>query len=361
MAKNIAIFSDGTRNDTDKGYSTNVFKLYKMVERRSQRQQAFYDPGVGTDFLDVAGAAFGVGISKNIRECYEFLVDTYERGDCVYLFGFSRGAFTVRSLGGMVSKSGLLKKQHRGKIEDAFKVYRRKNNEDEARQFQRDYCHTPEDNQGRPIAIQFIGAWDTVGALGFPLSAVRSLNPFSARWHGFHNTRLSEDVKYGYQALAVDEKRKVFKPELWDESRVDRTTQTVEQVWFAGVHSNIGGGYRRSELSDITLRWMAKKAEAAGLHLWEDYDRRVLMQPDPHGKIYDPRAGWGGVYVPAKREIPGGALVHQSVLTRVGDRSNGYGPDNLPNDFTVYDDDGPMSVETRAPLPSLELPAVETG
>jgi len=342
MAKNILIFSDGTCNDTDQGYPTNVFKLYRMVERRSSNQYAFYDPGVGTNVNRITGAAFGVGISKNIREGYDFIVDYYQPGDRIFLFGFSRGAYTARSLAGMIHKSGILRRKHRDQVEEAFKVYKGRDNADEAGQFSQNYGWSADDNAGKTPGIYFVGVWDTVSALGFPLAAVRSLNPFSKRWHGFHDAQLHEDVSFGYQALSIDDQRKVFHPEIWETREV--AGQTVEQVWFAGVHSNVGGGYRRSGLSDVTLSWMSKKAIDAGLLLWDDHERRVLRSPDPAGKAYDSRSGVGKVYLKKPRQISSGAQVHQSVVTRMADDDSSYQPLNLPANYEVVDNDGPVAV-----------------
>ncbi len=333
MSKNIVIFSDGTCNESDKGYPTNVLKLYQAVERRTVRQVAFYDPGVGTDIFKITGAAFGVGISANIRQCYEFLIDFYRPGDRIYLFGFSRGAFTVRSLAGMIHKTGILKRINRARINRAFKIYKGKDNQEEAERFIRKYCWQ-EGGDGRPPAVYFIGVWDTVSALGVPFAAVKSLNPFSARWYGFHDARLHREVRYGYQALSIDDQRKVFKPEIWDESNIPQG-QTMEQVWFAGVHSNVGGGYRRTGLSDITLRWMIDRSTDAGLLFWDDYGRRVLMLPNPHGKLYDSRSGLGRVYIKAVRKIPANAKIHHTVFERMENPENLYHPENIPDIHTV--------------------------
>lgn len=334
--KNIVIFSDGTCNETDEGYPTNVLKLYKMIERRSKRQVAFYDPGVGTGIYKITGAAFGVGISKNIQECYEFLIDYYEPGDKIYLFGFSRGAYTARSLGGMIKKSGILRRHFRKLSDKAFEIYKKRDNERVARVFKATHCWptTVETHHD----VYFIGVWDTVSALGFPLAAIHTLNPFSQRLYGFHDAKLSEHVKFGYQALAIDDKRKIFKPEIWDEHSVDE--QTIEQVWFAGVHSNIGGGYRRSGLSDISLEWMAEKAKGAGLHFWPETRKPVLMSPDSDGKIYDPRSGFGKIYTKADRVIPAGSRIHKSVFERLANEDSLYKPNNLPDSYLMCDNGG---------------------
>ena len=345
--KNIVIFSDGTCNEGDKGYPTNVNKMYQVVKRRCKEQVAFYDPGVGTDFHKITGAAFGIGISKNIRECYEYLVDYYESGAKIFLFGFSRGAYTVRSLAGMVDKVGVLKRTHRDQANRAFKLYKKKNNEEEVELFIKKCCWQADAENEKP-EIFFIGVWDTVSALGIPLLAFQSLNPFSARWHGFHDPRLPERVAYGYQALAIDEKRKIFNPEIWQDST--SLSQVMEQTWFAGVHSNLGGGYRRTGLSDISLEWMIQKGEKAGLLLWDNYREKVLMAPDPSGKMYDSRTGIAKLYVKADRKIPKNARIHTSVISRINDGDTFYAPNNLPESYVVCDRDNPVSdVETVPP------------
>ena len=342
--KNIVVFSDGTRNEMDQGYATNVSKLYQMVERRTERQVAFYDPGVGTDFFQILGSAFGVGISKNIQECYEYIVDYYRPGDKIFLFGFSRGAYTVRSLGGMIKKVGILQRKNRHLSNRAFKIYKRKNNEDEAEFFRKSYCWSQKDENGNFRDVYFIGVWDTVSALGFPFKALNSLNPFSARWHGFHDDVLSKHVKYGYQALSIDDQRKIFHPKIWNESQKVEE-QTIEQVWFAGVHSNVGGGYRRSGLSDITLHWMAQKGENAGLILWDDHHKKVLRSPDPQGKVYNSRSGFGKVYLKKERTIAKNSRIHKSVCERMADEDSLYDPKNLPKDYRIWDENGKISIK----------------
>ncbi|MEA1953660.1 MAG: DUF2235 domain-containing protein [Campylobacterota bacterium] len=340
--KNIVIFSDGTCSESDDTYVTNVLKLYKMIERRTEKQVAFYDPGVGTNWLKITGSAFGVGISKNIQECYSFIVDYYEPGDKIYLFGFSRGAYTVRSLGGMINKVGILKRKFRDidNIDDkVYDIYKRKNNDKDAEDFNSNFCWTKTDNEGHINDIHFIGVWDTVSALGFPLSKVNSLNPFSYRWYGFHNKTLSPHVKYAYQALSIDDQRKIFGPEIWNETN-EVQGQTIEQVWFTGVHSNIGGGYRRSGLSDITLQWMSKKAKEAGLILWDNHHKKVLITPESGGKIYDSCSGFGQIYIKKLRDIAIDSRIHTSVFERIDNDELNYNPKNIPNSFQKWDDDG---------------------
>ncbi|HAC34367.1 MAG TPA: hypothetical protein DCF45_07605 [Gammaproteobacteria bacterium] len=277
----------------------------------------------------------------NIREGYEFIVDYYQPGDRIFLFGFSRGAYSARSLPGIIYKCGILRCGHRHRIPQAFNLYKNRNKQDQADPFKQSYCWLQSNNDGIQPAVHLVGVWDTVSALGFPLAPVRSLNPFSKRWYGFHDAYLHHNVAHGYQALSIDDQRKIFHPHLWKERALEG--QVMEQVWFSGVHANIGGGYRRSGLSDLALEWMVTKAVAAGLLLWGDQQQRVLRSADATGKIYDSRAGVGKVYLPQLRTIPSGAKIHHSVVERLADSDSHYDPQNLPTNYQRVDNDGPVS------------------
>jgi uncharacterized protein (DUF2235 family) len=274
MRKRLVVFCDGTWNSADKPAATNVCKLWKAVDEAKDAavpQIVKYEPGVGTRRWErISGGAFGVGLSRNVRECYEFLVDNYEPGDELFLFGFSRGAFTARSLGGLVRNSGILRPEHRGMVKDAYQLYRSRKPEDApseaaALAFRGRYSHPDAD-------ITFVGVWDTVGALGIPTYRFR-LPGLSKRWT-FHDTTLSKAVHNAFHAISIDERRKPFVPTLWVK-KVDEhgnvveppEHQTVEQMWFAGVHSDVGGGYREADLSDIPLRWLVDRARECGLVL----------------------------------------------------------------------------------------------
>jgi uncharacterized protein (DUF2235 family) len=274
MRKRLVVFCDGTWNSADKPAVTNVCKLRDAVDDSRDAavpQIVKYEPGVGTrPWERIRGGAFGVGLSRNVRECYEFLVDNYAPGDELFLFGFSRGAFTARSLGGLVRNSGILRPEHRGMVADAYKLYRSRKPEDApseaaALAFRERYSHPDAD-------ITFVGVWDTVGALGIPTYRFR-LPGLSNRWT-FHDTTLSKAVHNAFHAISIDERRKPFVPTLWvkkvdKQGRVEEPPehQTVEQMWFAGVHSDVGGGYPEADLSDIPLRWLADRACECGLVL----------------------------------------------------------------------------------------------
>ncbi|MBA2483818.1 MAG: DUF2235 domain-containing protein [Nitrosomonas sp.] len=259
MRKKLILLFDGTWNN--KRDRTNVTHMKESIISSGEddpEQACFYDAGVGTRWYDRwTGGAFGRGLSENIREGYMRLVNAYKSGDEIYVFGFSRGAYTARSLVGLIRKCGLLTEDNNALIEKAYDLYREKDIAPEhpkAIEFRTKYS--------REIRIKFIGVWDTVGALGIPVSHV----PFNSDYYRFHDTELSKIVDYAYHAVAVDENRKDFNVALWNKIKPENIE--VEQRWFIGAHSDIGGGKMpENSLSHIPLRWMQEKAEASGLKL----------------------------------------------------------------------------------------------
>ena len=185
------------------------------------------------------GGAFGVGLSRNVRECYRFLVENYEPGDELFFFGFSRGAFTARSPAGMVRNSGILRREHANRLDDAFALYRSR---DDARAprgtkatlFRRSFSHEPR--------IHFIGVWDTVGALGIPVIGLGLAALVNRRW-GFHDTALSRTVDLAYHALAIDEERGPFVPAMWHQ-QARPASRPSSRSGSPGAHSDVGGGTR---------------------------------------------------------------------------------------------------------------------
>jgi uncharacterized protein (DUF2235 family) len=333
MSKRIVICSDGTWFTPEhkfKGVITpsNVYKMACAIKPRAddKEQIVLYDKGVGTGGIwdRFAGGAFGRGLFKNIEDAYFFLVHNYTEGDEIYLFGFSRGAYTVRSTAGLIRKCGLLRKIHADKFDDAYKLYRRRDatpDTPEAIKFREDYALN--------VRIRFIGVWDTVGALGIPFGFLAFLT--KSRYE-FHDVRLSRIVENGFHAIAIDERRKPYKPTLW-EIQPD-TTQHIEQVWFAGVHNNIGGGYPDSRLSDLAFHWMKEKAEACGLALDAVYIEQ-LIKPNYAGEIYRSKiAGLyklvGADYVrPIAQRENTAEFVHTSAYERFDDETLAYHPGNL--------------------------------
>jgi uncharacterized protein (DUF2235 family) len=269
--KRLVVCCDGTWNYADQEHDgkpcpTNVTKLDRLVaavDARGIRQVPYYHPGVGTQrFQRLIGGAFGYGLGKHVRDVYAFLVDNFEPGDELFFFGFSRGAFTARSAVGMVRNSGILKREEKGRIKEAYDLYRdreRAPSSAEAQRFRDAYA--------TETKIRFIGVWDTVGALGVPLTGTR-LFDFVNRRFQFHDVELSSWVEAAYQALAIDERRGPFEPAVWH-PQPQSVEQKLAQLWFAGVHSDVGGGYVDSRLSDIALLWMVEHATAEGLALTE--------------------------------------------------------------------------------------------
>ena len=318
MAKNIIVCCDGTGNEYGP-HNTNVVKLYEAVERDPQ-QIAFYDPGVGTFSIFgrtlgrhlgiLLGQMFGAGLQRNIEDAYRYLMDRYEADDRLFLFGFSRGAYTVRALAGMLHRCGLLQKGSVNLIPYASRIYNDRARHPLAAGFKRAYCH-----ECHP---HLIGVWDTVGSMGW----------FWGR--KFFDTALNPDVPYAYHAVSIDERRRKFPVSLW---RKPGKGQTIEQVWFPGVHSDVGGSYAESGVSDVALEWMLAKAEAQGLRLKTDWRKRIA--PDPSGPIHNSRKGFWRLWRPAQRVIPPGSLVHESVRERMSDEALQYDPRNLPREHTV--------------------------
>ena len=324
--KNIIICCDGTANRyTDESCNTNIVKFYCLLDRsKPDEQVAYYDPGVGVLSLssshiiyDYIDRATGYGIEDNIKQAYEYLMNTYEEGDQVFLFGFSRGAYTVRSLSGLLERCGLLEKRNYNLIDDAYYYYIKegKGFEQIASKFKSNFC--------RPVDICCIGVWDTVKAIfGNPL-----------RGELFHDTRLSGNVRFGYHAVSIDEHRSQFRPILWEE-KVD-STQELHQVWFAGVHADIGGSYPDSGLANITLDWMIAQVSKHKI-LFKDEVPNKLPMPDFRGMMHDEyKKGIWFVLGSTHRVTPKGAKIHDSVLQRMEDETCQYRPVNLHKPFDV--------------------------
>jgi uncharacterized protein (DUF2235 family) len=305
--KNLVVCCDGTWNEPDEqrdhvARPTNVAKLalalVSDVDKKAeeQRQLVHYELGVGTSPSDhLVGGAFGVGISKNICDGYRFLAEHYEPEDKVYLFGFSRGAYTARSLSGLIHNCGILEKDNVDQVDAAYAFYRDRTNQSHpktiaARIFRESYSHGDS-------GVHCIGVWDTVGALGIPQglplwSELAKAFPGWEQLWGFHDTRLSPDVKFAFHALAIDEERPMYEPTLWTKDVKVNPDQKVEQVWFAGVHSEVGGGTHDSALSDIAFLWMVEKVLQA-VDPEEDGDTPLLFREG------QPQAGEPDIDLPA--------------------------------------------------------------
>lgn len=302
MKKRLIVCCDGTWNRADqakdgKPCPTNVVKTaYRAAKRdhadASVPQVTYYSQGVGTgNSVDrYTGGAFGHGLDDNLFDAYRFLVANYEPGDDVFLFGFSRGAFTARSLGGMVRNCGILKRTSVDKYPEALDLYRDREHapdDETARRFRGEHSILEDEN----VPIRFIGVWDTVGALGIPVRGLRSLTRGK---YQFHDVQLSSTVAEACHALAVDERRAPFEPSLWFQKPEHREAgQKVEQRWFCGVHSDVGGGYAETHHSDLALEWMLGKARGAGLSLDDSVLRKFVLHGD---SLKDPHDSKKGLY-----------------------------------------------------------------
>jgi uncharacterized protein (DUF2235 family) len=362
--KNIVICSDGTGNSTITGRGTNVFKLFEAIDvngHRSDpklsRQLAFYDDGVGTEnlkWLRAFAGATGYGLSRNVKQLYRELCRVYQQGDAIYLFGFSRGAFTVRTLSGLINDCGLVDPEdcpteddYRDRVRAAYKAYRRKFRALLARvvvgrrgmsaaEFRAQYARKGADGTPDVPVIRLLGVWDTVDAVGLPFALADVWN--SVIWqYKFNSSKIAEVVERGCHALALDDGRAEFEPVIWDEN--DSTTRRrVEQVWFSGAHSNVGGGYPQHGLSLVSLDWMMSHAEAQGLRFVANAREEYRTQNSFADKLYDPRSGFGVFYrwkprhvaaLCAKRgiEVP---KLHVSAIERIVQAPEGYAPGNIP-------------------------------
>jgi uncharacterized protein (DUF2235 family) len=317
MPSNIVLCLDGTWNkpgQKDQGVETktNVLKLYEALAVRPDQIREYFS-GVGTaPTQKIRGGAFGWGLFDQIKDAYRCLRNHFMPGDRIYIFGFSRGAFSARSLAGMVLRCGVIRRDVEdvelpGLVADllstqqddnlevdvadkVFAMYKHAyddRNLPEVERFKREYCHDS--------PVRLVGVWDTVGSLGIPdelvLPALRGVDRrIDAKLYGFLNTDLSPRVEAAYHAVAIDEHRKPFLPTLWTDpddaaARVNRPGSNVEQVWFAGAHCNVGGGYTDSGLSDIALAWMADRASSNGLQF--EVATLNTVRPDSRAKRRD--------------------------------------------------------------------------
>lgn len=330
MKKRIVICADGTWNRPEKDLRedmpTNVLRLaraIKPVATDGVPQQVFYDWGLGSYHDRVSAGSTGKGLHKNIMDDYRYIVQNYSPGDEVWLFGFSRGAYTVRSLCGLINNCGILKRPDAPLIESAFTNYKRssrawKPSGPKSVAFRQEHSHP-----SRKVA--FVGAWDTVGALGIPISFLGFLNDKDE----FYDTKIGDNVATARHALAIDELRSDFEPTVWE----PKPNLDLKQVWFAGSHTDVGGGYPRdrdgSLLSDHPLDWMMREANASGLAL-EPHLRKGL-KAKATAKLHISRRKYYRIKRKFFRRVDHGGgeiLLHRSVRDR-WQKDRDYRPKNL--------------------------------
>lgn len=362
MPKNIVICCDGTGEEFG-NKNSNVIKLYATLVQDLESQIAYYHPGLGTMgapnalsklaqwWTKILGLAFGYGLATNIADAYAYLMENYVDGDRVYLFGFSRGAYTVRALAAMLHMYGLLWPGNEGLVRYIARMFRSQSQETFAlaAKFKTTFS--------RPCKPHFLGVWDTVSSVGWIYTPVKL--PY---------TTMNPDVSVVRHAVSIDERRAYFRQNLWGNSA---SGQDVQQIWFAGSHCDIGGGYKepQSGLSKITLQWMLEEAAASGLRVNPARKDRVLgvdnskyAKPDPAGKLHNsiweafglwwilelwPKRFWDATADPAcyrwkwplgrPRYIAPGSLVHNTVMER-RESVPSYHPRNLPESYQVVPD-----------------------
>ncbi|MDA3887657.1 MAG: DUF2235 domain-containing protein [Allgaiera sp.] len=294
------VILDGTLSSLDEGRETNAGLAYKLLAEHapSPRLSLYYEAGIQwQSWRQSADVIAGRGINRQIRRAYGFLASRYRPGDRIFLLGYSRGAYAVRSLAGVIDRVGLLKADHANvrNIRTAYRHYQMPVSRDTAAIFADRYCH-------KDVKIEMIGVWDTVKALGWRLPLLRR---FSEPHHAFHNHDLGPAVLRGFHALALDETRLAFAPVLWNTP--DAWLGRVEQVWFRGTHGDVGGMLGEYEvarpLANIPLVWMLEKGEALGLMLPGDW--RVRFVIDPRAPMVGTWSGWGKMFLLRRQRVVG--------------------------------------------------------
>jgi uncharacterized protein (DUF2235 family) len=395
--RNLVVLSDGTGNSAGASNKTNVWRLYEALDLTGADQVATFGDGVGTSKfkpLQILGLALGLGVKKNTIQLYKFLCRNYEDDDRIWCFGFSRGAFTVRTLAGLIYHEGLVSFKNEEELDRnavaAYRAYRRKtfatklpwvvagrwardwtirlwNKSVGARSYDEIKGETF-DRKRHVIQIQFLGVWDTVVAYGLP---VDELTQAVDKWiwpMTFRDKSLLANVRCARHALSIDDERRTFFPIPWDEADERRLFQhdsslprdRLLQVWFAGVHANVGGGYPDDGLAYVSLCWMIEQASLKGLQFRKDIVAVQAGLATAAGRLYDSRSGFGMFYRYQPRDafaLMGGKrlLIHHSVVTRMALGTDGYAPISLPYELDVLPPYGPPiafnAVEAAEQLP----------
>ncbi|MBL1436906.1 MAG: DUF2235 domain-containing protein [Rhodobacteraceae bacterium] len=318
MPRTHVFIIDGTLSRLSEGEETNVGLVYKLLQELPEVTVG-YNAGVqGQGLMKWISVLMGNGINGSIRQGYEALARGYQPGDKIFLFGFSRGAYAVRSIAGMIAKVGLLKPEHvkPNRIRKAFRLYENSDAEKRAKRFHHKFCH-------KTIEIEMIGVWDTVKSLGLPFPVLSYISPMATE---FHNHRLSPIIKNAFHALAADENRRAFAPIPWE--CPPSWPGRLEQAWFAGAHSDVGGFiYEMPEaraLSNISLQWMLTHAEMCGLPLPEAWQTR--FPTDAMAQFQGPYAGSSKFFLFRSPREFGAAHIdylHESLIERM---KSGYTP-----------------------------------
>jgi uncharacterized protein (DUF2235 family) len=395
MFKNIVLLSDGTGNSSASPFKTNVWRLYQALDIADPandavpRQIVFYDDGVGTENikpLAALGAAFGIGVWKNVRDLYTFVCRNYDIGDRIYGFGFSRGAFTIRLLMGLIGRCGVVKPTPDSEaklleaIEMAYEAYRRDFLIRASKQRGMIYHHIlsgPQyhlDEAGNkttkiklppPVetqifgSIPFLGVWDTVDAYGMPVDELKLAIDGWVWPMSVADRDPSPSIDAIRHALSLDDERPTFRPVLWNEfvqdpdhphdptQRVALGQDRIQQVWFGGVHANVGGGYPDDGLAHVALDWMMSQAEVARLRFVTPTFQQISSRVDAHGEQHDSRAGLAGYYRYGPRSVKDlcdddehqvkvpTVRVHTAAFDRIALHQRAYAPVSLNLPFQL--------------------------
>lgn len=372
MSKNIVVCCDGTNNEFG-SCNTNVVRLVQVLDRDSERQLVYYDPGVGTMpevgfwspigkwFSKVMGLAFGAGLEAKVGQAYVFLMRHYEPGDQIYLYGFSRGAYTVRVLAGVLHKFGLLSAgsenlvpymlRYAGAVQllDGKSASKRDLYWRIAREFRLSFSRTftRGGRESRTVKVKFLGLWDTVSSVGWIWEPKR-----------FPHTAKNPGVEVVRHAVAVDERRAFFRQNRW--TAETSRPQDVQELWFPGVHSDVGGGYAESDggLWRLSFQWMLSESEKMGLIVRRKTVRRMLRRSGYQGPAWAsqahesltalwwpaeffPKLRWNAkrrkrapyLYLFRRRVVADGTCLHGSILRRLRRDDLGYAPRNLSPEF----------------------------
>ncbi len=395
MTKRIIVLSDGTGNSSAAFWRTNVWRMFESLDLTGSDQVALYDDGVGTSSfkpIAIIGGAFGYGLRRNVIDIYKFICRNHRSPtDEIFGFGFSRGAFTIRVVMGLVLNQGLVQADTEAELDRrakaAYKSYRKGRFRTRWTGLLRTASSTPQPHVvptgNKPIErIRFLGLWDTVAAYGLPFDEMtRGVNDWI--WPlELPDRILSPAVQRACHALALDDERTTFHPVLWDESREPQpanrneprplNSERISQVWFTGVHSNAGGGYPDDSLAHIPLYWIMCEAQDCGLRFKAppkaDPDSLIgaLGRRDKDGRLYDSRSGLAGTYRYGPRKLAvlcdqkfserdGDAVkiglpkIHESVFRRITNNAHPSAPLGIPAKYEVVTDD-------RQVLPQMSSP-----
>lgn len=303
------VILDGTMSSLEAGCETNAGLTYRLAQQMGDQISVYYEPGLQwNDWKSIPDVASGRGLNGQIKRAYGYLASRYRPGDKIYLMGYSRGAFAVRSLSGIIERMGLLEhdKATERNIRQVYRLYECDAMSDAAQSFSEDHCR-------RDVPIEMIGVWDTVKSLGINAPVLWRL---SVARYAFHDQTLGAEVKRGRHALALDETRVVYRPVLWEADSADPTR--IVQMWFRGSHGDVGGqlggrDYARP-LANVPLVWMLSEAQEAGLPLPEGW--AAQFPQNASARSVGTWVGWSKLFVTRRKRIVGldpSEQVHESV------------------------------------------------